>query len=780
VPLRTPVGVNDLAPALSLVYDSARGTDISEVNFLDDDLGFGWRLQGLSRVHRCRLGLTGSGAPTLSSTDTYCLDGQLLKLFSGVYGADGSVYRTEIQSHVQVTKMAGDWFEARYADGRVARYGDTATSKVKGSGQMTSIYVWTQVSPTVVWAERQVTNPLGDAYTVDYEIDDAHALIQPKVIAYSGATVEFKYGARSDTVSAYFSLGSGFSFVKRPSVLHTVRVKMNGTNVREYRLDSNLVSGRMQLERIQECGYGVSGSDPACLKPLVIGWSAVTGGTTNFPIAVSSVQDGLGARTEYFYSAITTASNPLTYGEIPFGTLPAPPSTVAAQPIAAVNEMRKSDGINTGATNRWTYAYKSYAYQDSLNRGYLGFYETRVKDEQSGVHAYTQHRLDGFFKGAPSHIRVFTGSFGSGTELERREIAYELKSITAGLISVLLPLPIRVTSWQFEGSTVVGGSEQQIIYCFDNLDGGGNCLTSSAPYEHPTQIWARTWTGNTISNPGFTPTFWGDVPDRTITDIQQTSSNTIYLSNSTSPWLKQLPTTRINTETTAGESAKTVTDTFAYFTNTAILSSSTLRAGAAGLNVTVSRSFTGNNLTTQTVSGAGFSARTTTFGSAYVDDRYPPSVNNALSQLTSLNWDARLGVPTTVTDPDSNQRDTQYDEFGRVERTVALDGAITDVTYERCDVVSCFGVSGAQPAMKISTSVSNAGTQVAPDSARYVDVLGRTVLEEVEALEWLDGMRMVRTVYDTRGRVKFVSRPYFSSQTMPDCTAAGPNCTWFT
>lgn len=46
VPLRTPVGVNGLAPGLALTYDSSRGTDISEVNFLDDDLGYGWRLQG--------------------------------------------------------------------------------------------------------------------------------------------------------------------------------------------------------------------------------------------------------------------------------------------------------------------------------------------------------------------------------------------------------------------------------------------------------------------------------------------------------------------------------------------------------------------------------------------------------------------------------------------------------------------------------------------------------------------------------------------------------------
>jgi hypothetical protein len=54
------------------------------------------------------------------------------------------------------------------------------------------------------------------------------------------------------------------------------------------------------------------------------------------------------------------------------------------------------------------------------------------------------------------------------------------------------------------------------------------------------------------------------------------------------------------------------------------------------------------------------------------------------------------------------------------------------------------------------------------------------VLSEVEALDASDGWRSVRTEYDTRGRVKYVSIPYFSTASTPTCTLAGPNCTWFT
>ncbi len=777
VPIRTLPGVNGHAPSLSLVYDSTRASDISEVDFQDDDLGYGWRLQGLSRIHRCRSGLSGSGAPTLGSTDTYCLDGQLLKLFSGVYGADGSVYRTERQSNVQVTRMAGDWFEVRFADGRVAKYGDTATSKINGSGQLDGILVWLQVSPTVVWAEREVTNTLGDVYTVDYEVNSGYGLIQPKSLTYGGAVVEFKYGPRSDLASVYYNFSGGFAFTTRSSVLHTIKIKNGSTDVREYRLDSNLASGRMQLDRIQECGYGSGGSGIDCLKPLELTWTSVSGGAPNFPIAVASITDGLGARTEYAYAAITTSANPLSYAETPYGTPPASPSNLTAQPIAAVSEMRKSNGITPGAANRWTYGYKAYAYQDNLNRGYLGFYETRVKDEQSGVHAYTQHRLDGFFKGAPSQIREYAGAYSASTELlNRREISYQLRSLPGGTV---LPIVVRDTRWQIEANFVYGATETEYLWCFVALS-GDNCPDYvTTTLEQPRQLYTLTQTGEVISvEPPASS--WGDVQNHAISSVKQTSQTLVNFQNSTSPWIHLLPVKRINIETTAGESAKSVTDTFAYFTNTSILSSNTVRSGASGLNVTVSRAFSGNNLTTQTVSGGGFTSRTTTFGSAYVDDRYPPSVNNALSQLTQVNWDTRFGSPTTVADPDSNQQDTQYDEFGRVVRTVAIDGTTTDIAYDRCDVVSCYSVVGAQPAMKISTSVSNAGMQVAPDSARYVDVLGRPVLEEVEALDTVDGFHLVRTVYNTRGRVKFVSRPYFTNQTLPDCTVAGPNCTWFT
>lgn len=421
IPLKTIPGINGHAPALSLVYDSARGSDIYDVHTADDSLGYAWRLDGLSRLHRCRVGLSGTSYALLDNTDRLCLDGQPLKVIAGAYWADNSEYRTELQSYVKVTKKPGNYFEVRYPDGRVALYGDTAESSVVASGLQSAYFnVYLGSSPTYVWGVRQVTNGFGDVYTVEYHRVDAYGVLLPKKITYSGATVEFKYGPRSDLSTLGFGyFGTFTAAVRLNAVLHTIKVAMNGTPVREYRLDSNLVSSRLRLEQIQECGNAEGGGTLRCLKPLTVGWVTVSGGPTNFPIGVSTFTDGLGAQTKYAYSAITTSSNPITYTEAPFGSI-IPASGIAAQNIAAVNQMQKSDGLTSSGLRTWTYRYKSYAYRDASNRGYIGFYERRVKDEQSGVNTYTQTRMDTNLRGLVSAVRAFTNVYGSGLSLHAR------------------------------------------------------------------------------------------------------------------------------------------------------------------------------------------------------------------------------------------------------------------------------------------------------------------------------------------------------------------------
>ena len=103
IPLEVPAGRNGMEPSLSLSYSSATRNGI---------LGAGWSLSGLSRITRCNKTIATEGAvdgvdysnfvtDDNASVDRFCLDGQklvtgvALNHVAGMYGRDGTEYRTE-------------------------------------------------------------------------------------------------------------------------------------------------------------------------------------------------------------------------------------------------------------------------------------------------------------------------------------------------------------------------------------------------------------------------------------------------------------------------------------------------------------------------------------------------------------------------------------------------------------------------------------------------------------------------------------------------------------
>jgi hypothetical protein len=68
-------------------------------------LGMGWTLGGLPSIGRCPRTMAQDGAVggvNFDANDRFCMDGQRLVVVSGTYGADGAVYRTEVDTFSKI------------------------------------------------------------------------------------------------------------------------------------------------------------------------------------------------------------------------------------------------------------------------------------------------------------------------------------------------------------------------------------------------------------------------------------------------------------------------------------------------------------------------------------------------------------------------------------------------------------------------------------------------------------------------------------------------------
>ncbi len=754
VPLKTPPGVNGFQPSLSLSYDSGRATDIADVHTVEDALGYGWRLNGLPRLHRCRVGLSGSNEIKLDNSDRLCLNGQQLKVVSGSYWATNAEYRTEAQSFVKITRNTqGSGYVVRYPDGKVGIFGGTVDSAVNYPN-----------FNDYAWHLSEMTDPMGGSMTVQYYNYIGYGMVYPKAIDYSGAKVEFEYGPRNEFVSipiATNNLVDRDYYLRSHSVLHTVKMSMNGDAVREYRLDSESDGGsRVRLERMQECGYDQNGNNIECFKTLNFDWVGVAGSSSQYPIAVSRITDGLGVETEFDYVDISTSSNPLTFTQNTFyPIIPAP--NVQRQSIAAVAEMRRSNG--NGSLNATTYGYKDFPQRNTRNRGYIGFYETAAQGSQTGNATYRQNRLDFPFIGKAGAIYQLEATYNRSNYTE---LTYQLQSQGNG---VVLPYLFNRTNIRDAGG-IFAVTNSRTNICFKQLV-GEFCPGSGADGEFITQTTTTNSKASSVSNPTFNPTFWGDVPIRQLQgDIQQTVISTANSLNTVSPWVLGASVKQTVTHSVPNQPSRTVVNTTTYKSGTLVPQLTTLFSGVAENQFTINNSFDGNHIDTITTSGSGVASRVQSFDD-YVDDRYAREVENALGHSSQLDYDERYGSVDSTIDPNGHTSTVLRDNFGRVIESTSTNGTKTTIRYDSCDVVSCPSIIADKAEIRVSRSFTHNGVKVAPTEQEYLDQLSRTILTETEAFNSSNGWQRQVSVYDNQGRVVTRSLPYFSNNENGPCTA---------
>jgi len=773
IPIATSPGVNGLAPSLALTYSSGGGRAQVDARRVAGVLGYGWSLAGLSELRRCRIGV--SGDVDSSNSDRLCLDGQPLVAVNGSsYWADGAEYRTERQSLLKVIGHgtgANASFEVLLPDGGTAWYGDVASSRAVAIGG----------SVPYAWGLRRQTDAFGNELIVGYATNPAGGTNYPIAIDYAGARVEFFYERRDDTAA----LSYGFTefaqtAAQRMVALNRITIAVNGTAVREYRLRNvQHPEGYLHLEDIQLCGYDNAGLGASCLAPVSLAWNVGTGLPDEFTCAVTEVTDGVGAQTQFDYAMVSgSGTNPLQYGEAPFGSFTAPPNTT---PISSsrrvVSELRRPDGL--GSFRRTSYGYKGVPMTSTQNRGFLGFAERRetrhdVPDHDvSGavtvrdVTRYVQYRLDFPFIGQVSQqLEVLDQNVTSPTaRLSHQEQAWASQALLGG--TVVAPYLARRAERSYEDGAVVSATETEQSPCYRALS-AGSCPGSGTLLEHATQLVTVSRTGTSLSEPSFSPGFWGDVPNRSVAGELSSVMQTASFENDTGDWVLGFVAEVTTVQDTPTADAVTRTEQRTRLPGTRRMESGTRFPGDIELDLTVINSFDLNgNVTQVQVVGQEVPSRTTSLA-GFLDQRYPQTITNPLSHATTLGYDRRFGNTTQTTDPDGRITETLFDPFGRVTAREHADGNIEQVQIEPCGGSLCSEVTWADAALRETVSTTNVATQTAPTTRIYRDTLGREVLRETEAFDPADGWVRIETRYDAAGRAIEQSLPYFSAGGVPE------------
>jgi hypothetical protein len=295
IPIAVPSGVGDLEPRLSIMYDSQAGRGIAST---------GWSLEGVPSVKRCPQTKRQDGKRggiTLTGEDRFCLDGHRLVLdgTNAAYGADGAVYRTELDLFSRVTSYGATgsgptWFKVETRSGLTIELGGTADSRwIPAPASVGGA----QPSTVAMWSASKVVDRVGNEVLYRYMADAASG-------SQWLSRIDFNRGKSSVVLDYIDDSNPRVAFiagtkVTHPKLLKDIRTYSNDGSVdrlaKQYRLEYEYSDARggqaegavARLKSLTECDAAAQ-----CLPPVSFEWAAWTTADRSFR---TSVQAGTGA-----------------------------------------------------------------------------------------------------------------------------------------------------------------------------------------------------------------------------------------------------------------------------------------------------------------------------------------------------------------------------------------------------------------------------------------------------------------------------------------------------
>lgn len=262
IPIEIAAGTNGLQPSISLNYSS---------DFSDGIMGIGWDIGGISAITRTNKTIYNDGKSDAirgDLTDKYALDGKRLINLSGyTYGADNSVYGTELEEFSKIvskgssgTNQGPEDFIVYAKSGLIYEYGNSTDSKLKSG------------TCILTWKLNKITDRYNNYIRFSYLATDDELPIAK--IEYTGngtlqspfAQILFNYKTRTD-VNSYVYAGKEFT---RDILLDNIEVRNNGRPFKKYGLDY-MRDTFAQLQKVTQYS-----SQNVALNPTAFAWTDQT------------------------------------------------------------------------------------------------------------------------------------------------------------------------------------------------------------------------------------------------------------------------------------------------------------------------------------------------------------------------------------------------------------------------------------------------------------------------------------------------------------------------
>lgn len=238
VPIAVPPGINGVTPQISLSYNSQNG--------LHGNAALGWNITGISSITRIpatKFHDEVIDPVDFDALDRFAFEGQrlIVKSGGGTYGANETVYETELFSNIKITSYGVHpngssygpaYFIVEYPDGSKAYYGNTANSR-----------------SVTEWSITNWINPQNVQVSYEYITSKNTLYISSLKYGTTATTapineIQFSYETRTNVDNSYIE---GINII-RDKNLSEIKVLGNGIGYRSYKLGYNPVDKIGQID----------------------------------------------------------------------------------------------------------------------------------------------------------------------------------------------------------------------------------------------------------------------------------------------------------------------------------------------------------------------------------------------------------------------------------------------------------------------------------------------------------------------------------------------------